>query len=662
MAAGGGRPPDSALQAGLRAGFERRPIDDRDDAPLDRDHPLLLKLGHRPGHGLATGADHLGDRLMRELLHERRRFTRVGVLEQHLCDAPRHVEQHETANGPVCLSEPPCQLYQESPGHLRVLLDLTPEVGAAENQQTGGLRGDHMRRPGTPVDKRQLPEVFSDPQDVENHFAPIVADEHDLHLAGSDHKERVTGITGREDHRVLGEPLLTRQLGEAADGAPVQFTEQWNGRQKIRDPVQRHAHHRWREAEWGRTEGHHKSPRSVYLSVIPAPRVRGGAGLHRTYRQAFVAGHVPRRAPNHASSYLRCMLTHLRDRMAEALMRATEVEQLLADPETTRDAARLASLGREHSRLAEVVRTATRLQKAEQELADARELANGDDPDFAAEARSEMARLEAECAELEKAMLPLLIPRDPLDDRPAIVEIRAGTGGDEAGLFAGDLVRMYTRFIERRGWRIEPIAYSEGTLGGIKESVFKVAGDGAFGVLRWESGVHRVQRVPATESQGRIHTSAATVAVLPEADEVDLRIEDKDLRIDVFRSSGPGGQSVNTTDSAVRITHIPSGIVVSQQDQKSQLQNKLKAMEVLRARLLDLRLSEQEAERSRMRKSQVSTGDRSAKIRTYNFPQGRVTDHRVGVTLYDIDRVMDGDITPFLDALALANAEEKLSA
>lgn len=356
------------------------------------------------------------------------------------------------------------------------------------------------------------------------------------------------------------------------------------------------------------------------------------------------------------------MLTHLRDRMAEALVRATEVEQLLADPETTRDAARLASLGREHRRLAEVVSKANRLHKAEQELADARDMAGGDDPDFAAEARAEAIRLEVECAELEKAMLPLLIPRDPLDDRPAIVEIRAGTGGDEAGLFAGDLVRMYTRFIERRGWRIEPIAYSEGTLGGIKESVFKVAGDGAFGVLRWESGVHRVQRVPATESQGRIHTSAATVAVLPEADELDLRIEDKDLRIDVFRSSGPGGQSVNTTDSAVRLTHIPSGIVVSQQDQKSQLQNKLKAMEVLRARLLDLRLSEQEAERSRMRKSQVSTGDRSAKIRTYNFPQGRVTDHRVGLTLYDIDRVMDGDITPFLDALALANAEEKLGA
>ncbi len=356
------------------------------------------------------------------------------------------------------------------------------------------------------------------------------------------------------------------------------------------------------------------------------------------------------------------MLSHLRDRMAEALQRATEVEQLLADPETTKDAPRLAELGREHHRLAQVVARATRLQKAEQELTEARELANGDDPDFAAEARSEMVRLEEETGVLEKELLPLLIPRDPLDDRPAIVEIRAGTGGDEAGLFAGDLLRMYTRFLERRGWRIEPISYSEGTLGGVKESVFKVSGDGVFGVLRWESGVHRVQRVPATESQGRIHTSAATVAVLPEAEELDMRIEDKDLRIDVFRSSGPGGQSVNTTDSAVRITHIPSGIVVSQQDQKSQLQNKAKAMDILRARLLDLRLSEQEAERSRMRKSQVSTGDRSAKIRTYNFPQGRVTDHRVGLTLYDIDSVMNGDIAPFLDALALANAEEKLSA
>lgn len=354
------------------------------------------------------------------------------------------------------------------------------------------------------------------------------------------------------------------------------------------------------------------------------------------------------------------MLSHLRDRLDEALRRATEVEQLLADPETTRDAARLADLGREHHRLATVVAHAARLTKAEQELTDARELAAGDDAEFAAEARAEVARLDAEVATLETALVPLLIPRDPLDDRPAIFEIRAGTGGDEAGLFAGDLLRMYTRFIERRGWRIESISYSEGTLGGVKEAVFRVVGDGAFGVLRFESGVHRVQRVPATETQGRIHTSAATVAVLPEAEEIDMRIEDKDLRIDVFRSSGPGGQSVNTTDSAVRITHIPSGIVVSQQDQKSQLQNKIKAMTVLRARLLDLRISEQEAERSRMRKSQVSTGDRSAKIRTYNFPQGRVTDHRVGVTLYDIDGVMNGDLSQFIDALALANAQERL--
>jgi peptide chain release factor 1 len=219
---------------------------------------------------------------------------------------------------------------------------------------------------------------------------------------------------------------------------------------------------------------------------------------------------------------------------------------------------------------------------------------------------------------------------------------------------------MYTRFVERAGWRREVISLSEGALGGVKEAIFKVSGDGAFGAMRWESGVHRVQRVPATETQGRIHTSAATVAVLPEAEEVDVKIEDKDLRIEVFRASGPGGQSVNTTDSAVRITHIPTGLVVSQQDQKSQLQNKLKAMEVLRARLLDLRVSEQEAERSRMRKSQVGTGDRSAKIRTYNFPQSRITDHRIGFTTHDLAGVMDGHIEPIVEALRLADVEEQL--
>ena len=303
---------------------------------------------------------------------------------------------------------------------------------------------------------------------------------------------------------------------------------------------------------------------------------------------------------------------------------------------------------------------AAQLEKSENELADARELVLVDDPEMATEAAHEVEQLERTIADLEVRLKPALLPHDPLDDRNAIIEIRAGTGGDEAALFAADLYRMYTRFIERAGWRRETISHSDGALGGVKEAIFKVSGDGAFGAMRWESGVRRVQRVPATETQGRIHTSAATVAVLPEAEEVDVKIEDKDLRIDVFRSSGPGGQSVNTTDSAVRITHLPTGLVVSQQDQKSQLQNKLKAMEVLRARLLDLRVSEMEAERSKMRKSQVGTGDRSAKIRTYNFPQSRITDHRIGFTTHDLSGVMDGHIEPLIEALKLADVEEQL--
>lgn len=317
-------------------------------------------------------------------------------------------------------------------------------------------------------------------------------------------------------------------------------------------------------------------------------------------------------------------------------------------------------MGREHRRLQPIVELAAQLDKSENELAEARELVSVDDPEMSAEATHEVARLEATIADLEARLKPALLPHDPLDDRNAIIEIRAGTGGDEAALFAADLYRMYTRFIERAGWKRESISHSDGTLGGVKEAIFKVSGDGAFGAMRWESGVHRVQRVPATETQGRIHTSAATVAVLPEAEEVDVRIEDKDLRIDVFRSSGPGGQSVNTTDSAVRITHIPTGLVVSQQDQKSQLQNKLKGMEVLRARLLDLRVSEMEAARSKMRKSQVGTGDRSAKIRTYNYPQSRITDHRIGFTTHDLAGVMDGDLEPIIDALKMADVEEQL--
>jgi peptide chain release factor 1 len=308
----------------------------------------------------------------------------------------------------------------------------------------------------------------------------------------------------------------------------------------------------------------------------------------------------------------------------------------------------------------QVVEKAALLHKYDDELAEVRELVGVDDPEMAAEAAAELGRLQSAVRRLEEELKPLLLPHDPLNDRNCIVEIRAGTGGDEAALFAGELFRMYTRYMERKGWKIELLSLSDAQLGGVKEAIFKVEGPGAFGEMRGESGVHRVQRVPATEAQGRIHTSAATVAVLPEAEEIDLKIEDKDLRIDVFRSSGPGGQSVNTTDSAVRITHIPSGLVVSQQDQKSQLQNKLKGMQVLRARLLDMKVAAQEAERSRLRKSQVSTGDRSAKIRTYNFPQNRVTDHRINYTSHDLPAVLNGDLGALIEAFKLATVEEQL--
>jgi peptide chain release factor 1 len=348
-------------------------------------------------------------------------------------------------------------------------------------------------------------------------------------------------------------------------------------------------------------------------------------------------------------------------RLRQALARAEEVARALADPAVARDPTQLRALGREHTRLVPIVRAGQRLARLQNELEQARELAKDADPELVALARTDVARLTPEIESLSAELHDLLVPRDPHDDRDAIVEIRAGTGGDEAGLFAGDLYRMYTRFAERHGLTVEPISVSDGSLGGVREAIFAVRGSDAYGLLRWESGVHRVQRVPATETQGRIHTSAATVAVLPEAEDIDVKLEQHELKIDVFRSSGPGGQSVNTTDSAVRITHLPTGIVVQQQDQKSQLQNKIKALEVLRARLLDRMISEQETARARERRTMVGTGDRSAKIRTYNFPQSRVTDHRLQLSVHNLVDVMNGEIDPLVEAARMASRQERES-
>ena len=285
----------------------------------------------------------------------------------------------------------------------------------------------------------------------------------------------------------------------------------------------------------------------------------------------------------------------------------------------------------------------------------------GEDAELVELAEAELDELKADEEKTAEELRQLLLPKDPLADRAAVVEIRAGTGGNEAGIFAADLFRTYSRFAERRDWKVEVMDLSEGERGALKEVIFTVRGKNAYGDLRSESGVHRVQRVPATESQGRIHTSAATVAVLPEAEDIDIEIRDEDLRVDVYRSSGPGGQSVNTTDSAVRITHIPTGVVVTCQDEKSQHKNKAKALKVLRSRLLDAKIAEQEAERARERKTQVGTGDRSAKIRTYNFPQSRVTDHRIGLTLHTLQDVLNGDLAEVVTALNQAREAERLN-
>ena len=336
------------------------------------------------------------------------------------------------------------------------------------------------------------------------------------------------------------------------------------------------------------------------------------------------------------------------EELAEELERShAELEQRLADPTVYADRREAANLGRRLKELDPALRAAREWRQASTDLADAK-----GDPELSSFA----GELEADVARLEEELRLALVERDPADAKDVIVEVRQGVGGDEAALWAGDVARMLQRYAERRGYRTELLSVSESDGGGVKEQVFAVKGDGAYSVFKWEGGTQRVQRVPATESQGRIHTSTATVAVMPEVEEVEVTIEDKDLKIDVYRSTGPGGQSVNTTDSAVRITHLPTGIVVSMQDEKSQLQNKQKAMRVLRARLYEAERERQQAELAAARRSQVGTGERAEKIRTYNFPENRLTDHRVKHTVHRLDQVLDGDLEEFTDAL---QAEER---
>ncbi len=314
------------------------------------------------------------------------------------------------------------------------------------------------------------------------------------------------------------------------------------------------------------------------------------------------------------------------------------------------DGAEIVRLSKEHAEIKPVADAVTALTKALAERPDLEEMARSDDADMSAMARDELQALDERLPNLERAVALLLAPKDKDENASAILEVRAGTGGDEAALFAGDLFRMYQRYASTQGWRVEVESVSEGEMGGYKEIIASVTGDGVFGRLKFESGVHRVQRVPDTETQGRIHTSAATVAVLPEVEDVEIQINDSDLRIDTYRSSGAGGQHVNKTDSAVRITHLPSGIVVTSSE-KSQHQNRAKAMKVLRARLYDQQRNALDSERAEARKSQVGSGDRSERIRTYNFPQGRVTDHRINLTLYSLPKVMEGELNELLDAL-----------
>ena len=338
-----------------------------------------------------------------------------------------------------------------------------------------------------------------------------------------------------------------------------------------------------------------------------------------------------------------------------------EIGQKLTDPEVIADVKQFIQFNKEYRELEPIIEASERYRTAIANLAEAKDiLANDKDEEMREMARGEIAELEPKIETLEEEIKLLLIPKDPQDAKNAIVEIRGGTGGDEAAIFAGDLMRMYTKYIESKGWKYEITSFSEGTAGGYKEVVMKVTGNNVYGTLKYESGVHRVQRVPQTETQGRVHTSAASVAVLPEAEEFDVEISMNDIRKDIFCASGPGGQSVNTTYSAIRLTHIPTGIVVQCQDQKSQLKNFDKAFEELRTRVFNLEYSKYLDEIASKRKTMVSTGDRSAKIRTYNYPQGRITDHRINYTIYNLSAFMDGDIQDCIDHLLVADNAERL--